>query len=98
MKPLDSIALDMLYKHINDSLRASGLHNDQIRIKARVKLPDENRIVDLKIIGTTLTKEKITPEEQAKMSGMYLPTERATIYIDCETMKDVEIASVDKGS
>lgn len=97
MKPLPYIRLNQLYDMINEHLKGSVIINEDVKIQARVKLPDEpKRIVDLKVMGVSIAKVKIPEEERVKMGGMYPPTERATIYIDCETMP--EEANVDKGS
>lgn len=99
MTPVHNITLEKLYKYINDSLKGTGIYNDCVTIEARVKLPDEDRIVGLKVIGVSFAKQEL---DVAQSSAMYPAKHKATIYIDCETLKDEVIpageANVDKGS
>lgn len=83
-----TITLDQLYEHINKTLRGSGISNETVTIKARVKLPDEERIVDLKVIGVSMVSTPIEEAVRNRMSGMYPPTKAAVISIDCETIKE----------
>lgn len=83
-----NMTLDKLLVYIENSLKGSNVHNEETTIKARVKLPDEDRIVELKIIGVSAAINQICGERRRKMAGMYPPTHEAIVYIDCETEKD----------
>lgn len=92
-----SITLDQLYDYLNKALKGSYLANDEVRVVAQVKLPDEARTVYLKVGTAELIKQPIPESERAKMAGMYPPKERALVILHCETVAD-EVANVDKGS
>lgn len=92
-----AITLDKLYEYLNKALKGSYLANEEVRVVAQVKLPDENRSVYLRVGRAELIKQSIPEAERAKMAGMYPPKERALIIIHCETVVE-EVANVDKGS
>lgn len=79
--------LNKFLNHLHESLTGSNIHDSEVTIKVRVKLPDENRIVELKVIGLSSEINEISKERKAKIGGMYPPTHEAMLYIDCETEK-----------
>lgn len=79
--------LNKFLKYLNQCLTGTNIPNELVTVKVRVKLPDENRIVSLKVIGFSPEINEILKETRKKMSGMYPPTHEAALYIDCETEK-----------
>lgn len=57
-KPLiEKLTLEEFYKAINEKLKGSFLKNDQVDINFEIKLPDENRKVELFIVGATIIRK-----------------------------------------
>jgi hypothetical protein len=88
---IPSITLDKLYEYMNKALKGSGVPNEEVRVVAKVKLPDEpKRYVYLSVGKAELIKERIPEEERVKMAGMYPPKDRAVMVIHCDIVGPVE--------